>query len=550
MESTQQTTHPAHHNPQQQQSTPSSSTPSVSFCISSPVPNLSVLPPPPPAKFALASPSSVQRYVALRFVAALGRPPPILPSASASNSSATDEIPVDPAPSATPSPAASTLPQPLKKCSSPSPFCLRCRPLSLFPPLCSDLHSLNNRLIQVEAALAQVTAYFANLHTHPSSASTANSTGPVATVHPDKAFFAGSALSISQDIVQRWLSHLDIDDSLCPSFHSPDLSNPIKHEPSATYAHGLDPDLENDPASTLALPPISVYHPSSNSSIPSSSPSTSVFPYVFPPNPSPSITPALLANLPASPYRTVFLDHVQHFLRLRPSFHWHPFRTRIERLFSSFDDAPFDLTPGSTSVKSKAQTARDILFGSSGRSPPRPGRGASSQPRQRSNTPPTPSTASFFAVTAATFALGALLASKRDRDDDDDSSYPSSSPLAMFRPNQSGDGVNDRMAVDDGARFPLRMTGGGNRSKRLSPAYLHALSAQALSVHEASAPFDVDYLLACILQVLFFLQGGDEYLNPDNLGKSRMDSVGGVLLPLVRRMDGFCSSPIPMAHLA
>ena len=460
------------------------------------------------------------------------------PSASASSSNATGAIPAAPAPSAIPSPAASTLPQPLKKCSSPSPFLLPCCPLSLFPHR-SDLHSLNNRLIQLEAAHAQFTAYFANLQTQP-SASTANSTGSVAAVHVDKAFFAGSALSISHDIVLRWLSHLELDDAICPSFHSPELSNLIKHEPSATYAHGLDPDLENDPASTLALPHPSVYHPSSSphlhSSMPSSTSSTSPFPYVFPPHPSPSIPPALLANLPALPYRTLFLDHVQRFLRLRPSFHWLPFRSRIERLLSPFDDAAFDLTPGSTSVKSKAQTARDIFFGSAARSPPRSGRGPSSQPRQRSNTPPTPSTASFFAVTAATFALGALLASKHDQDDDDASSYPSSSPMAMFRTSQSGS-VDDRMAVDGGARFSLRTTGGGARSKRLSPAYLHALSAQALSVHEASAPFDVDYLLACILQVMFFLQGGDSFLNPDSLGKSRMDSVGGVLLNLVSRMD-------------
>lgn len=42
------------------------------------------------------------------------------------------------------------------------------------------------------------------------------------------------------------------------------------------------------------------------------------------------------------------------------------------------------------------------------------------------------------------------------------------------------------------------------------------LSTEALSVHEASATFNVDYLLACILQVLFLLQGGYAYLSSDS----------------------------------
>ena len=308
-----------------------------------------------------------------------------------------------------------------RKSVSPSPI------VSSLPPpyisLSSDLHSLNNRVLQVETAITQLSAIVANI---PSNFGQPQSQA--------KAIFAGSALSISHDIILLWINYLGLDDAICPSFH-PHQSTP------------LDRDPENDQGSTHSLPPLNAYQ--------------------FSP---PNASQVLLTNLPGGRYRTVFLDNVQQFFRLRPSFHWQPFRTRVEHLFASLDETTFN----------------PLLR-------PKPSLG-------RGTTPQTPSTASFFAATAATFALGALLGSKDDPDDD--------------------------ISVDPSRRALLRQTG-ANVPKRLSPAYLHALSAQALSVHEASAPIDIDYLLACILQVIFHLQGGDPFATP------AFKNPGGVLLPMV-----------------
>jgi hypothetical protein len=89
-----------------------------------------------------------------------------------------------------------------------------------------------------------------------------------------------------------------------------------------------------------------------------------------------------------------------------------------------------------------------------------------------------------------------------------------------------------------------------------SPAFLFALSMQALSVHEMGAHFDLDYLVACILQTLFLLhdggggketagreisgeaenEGGEEsLLGIKAKGKAKSkETLGNTIFPLVR----------------
>ena len=85
------------------------------------------------------------------------------------------------------------------------------------------------------------------------------------------------------DIVPRWLY---LDDSICPSFNSPELSNAIKHEPPAA-SMAPSPRTDSTPTSKTIqhrpspFPPPSEYHPSSSphshSLMPSSSSSSSCF---------------------------------------------------------------------------------------------------------------------------------------------------------------------------------------------------------------------------------------------------------------------------------
>ena len=157
-----------------------------------------------------------------------------------------------------------------------------------------------------------------------------------------------------------------------------------------------------------------------------------------------------------------------------------------------------------------------------------------------------PPTISFFAAAAAAFALGALVSENRAQQEDGE--------------DLAGVSVGglEEMAVDDGPGVVRRSS--RERGKRLSPAYLSALSAQALSVHETSATFDLDYLVACILQVLLLLHGGlaagvratgAGVDGPGRAGKRKsrktQTSAGGTLFPLVSIVPSvFFFIPLPI----
>lgn len=111
--------------------------------------------------------------------------------------------------------------------------------------------------------------------------------------------------------------------------------------------------------------------------------------------------------------------------------------------------------------KSKLELARELFLPEGGK-------------QRRESTSPKP-TLSFFAATAAAFALGALVSRDEQRTGDSTSNHPGASREGHGTPH---------------------------------PAVLFALSEQALDLFEKTSPYDVDSLVAMILQVLYQLHDG------------------------------------------
>ncbi|THH00267.1 hypothetical protein EW026_g2229 [Hermanssonia centrifuga] len=134
------------------------------------------------------------------------------------------------------------------------------------------------------------------------------------------------------------------------------------------------------------------------------------------------------------------------------------------RHFESRIDAMFTWNENGVDSKSKAELAREV-FGIAGS-----GKKTNGVGKDRGATSPRP-TLSFFAAASAAFALGAL------------------------------------MAKDEGDLAPPS-TADGEVVARNSPAELFALSDQALSVFEKTSSYDVDSVVAMLLQVLYLLHDG------------------------------------------
>ncbi len=134
------------------------------------------------------------------------------------------------------------------------------------------------------------------------------------------------------------------------------------------------------------------------------------------------------------------------------------------RHFESRIDAMFTWNENGVDSKSKAELAREV-FGIAGS-----GKKTNGVGKDRGATSPRP-TLSFFAAASAAFALGAL------------------------------------MAKDEGDLAPPSIAD-GEVVARNSPAELFALSDQALSVFEKTSSYDVDSVVAMLLQVLYLLHDG------------------------------------------
>lgn len=358
------------------------------------------------------------------------------------------------------------------------------------PPPTSDLHSLNNRLIQVESQLAQFTAPGARSHNfyHQLPGPSTQSDRPLLAVGQ-----SGSSLAISlDDITAIWLDELDLGKDILPVQSPPSYPscrtyapNPVKVEPAPTILPFHDTPSPSDPPVHLLLPPLTAYYASSSPTV----------------TESPSVNPRLLVHLPFAPRRRQKLyDNVEDVLKMHPCFNFKHFKDRAEAMFkwsSEADGCDNSLTDtpttqngasGPLSTASKLETARAIFFGS-------PTTPASS----RTSSTPKP-TLSLFAAVAAAFALGTLV----DREIAEEEARLVVAHGDSVTPDDSSSRPPTRKKPDL-LPIPNKKCKGVAKDAVCSPAALFALSQQALSLFEKSSPYDLDFLATMILHVLYAL---------------------------------------------
>lgn len=170
----------------------------------------------------------------------------------------------------------------------------------------------------------------------------------------------------------------------------------------------------------------------------------------------PSVTTQLVMRLPQSTaMQQKLLDSVGDVLALHPCFNFHHFQTRVHSMFSwSLEAETYERTAGNSALLS-ASVPRD-------------------------STPAKP-TLSFFAAASAAFALGSLVQRTNDG---------RSAPL------------------EDGSATPSNPHSSPDHDQSTSPAALLVLSEQALAIFERSYNYDLDYMVATILQVIYLLHDG------------------------------------------
>jgi hypothetical protein len=229
------------------------------------------------------------------------------------------------------------------------------------------------------------------------------------------------------------------------------------HDPSSS----LDPPPFVDP-----LTPPQSEHPSS---MPFSVPTMSI---------SPQVTSSLVVQLP--PLSS--LDSIEYVIRMHVFLNWKNFRARVATILD---------------IVRKANAAREIFFGSASsraRLPPLM-RNVSSTDRMSTASDPPP-TLSLYASAAAAFALSGLVLNSS--------------------PGEYSQGDVDRKAFLTGIDLYSRRIPPTSQStlvtlegKETTPSQLLRLSEHALRMFEnAGMVYDLDYLGACILQVLCGLYGG------------------------------------------
>ena len=158
---------------------------------------------------------------------------------------------------------------------------------------------------------------------------------------------------------------------------------------------------------------------------------------------------------------------------MHPCFNVRHFEQRIDAMLSW----------GETNAPNTAKRnlARELFLGASSKK---------SEKEKQRGAPPPPSpkpTLSFFAASCAAFALGALLTRDVGSDSPSSSSNtaPSSSSSFSSSPNEE--------------EITRRST---------NPAALFALSEQALGLFEKTGAYDLDAVVAMLLQVLYMLHDG------------------------------------------
>lgn len=172
---------------------------------------------------------------------------------------------------------------------------------------------------------------------------------------------------------------------------------------------------------------------------------------------SPTVTTQLVALLPQpGDVQLQLLDSVDDVLALHPSFNYRDFQSRIYSLFSwssaaeTYEHSAGNSTLSSTSTSGDSTRSRPSL--------------------------------SFFAAASAAFALGSLVHRRTN------------ASFLAFRKGPKLAPFNPCPIVDE--------------DPSTSPAALFALSEQALNFFERLHNYDLDYMVAMILQVVYLLHDG------------------------------------------
>ncbi|OBZ76225.1 hypothetical protein A0H81_03391 [Grifola frondosa] len=360
-----------------------------------------------------------------------------------------------------------------------------------------DVQSLHNRLLVLESAfnhlssvspttpISAALAGLPEIKTRISvSGSSGQSSNTASQTHSlaglpcsDRALLAigasGSSVVISlEDVASIWLGELDDPAADTDSKVARTDTSPTR--PSASG--GIKVKLE--PTSVL-IPPVS-----SSSSVASSFSIGTVPPSFSPPisydaflppsafySAPPEVTPELvLKNMPLAPRRARYLAAMRETMLLHPCFNVPHFMQRVDAMINWAESGPRSVpASGSRSFangagsKSKEELARELFLGPSGKSGS--SRKETARPQPPAHSKPT---LSFFAAACAACALGAM-AAREEVVASDDSLEPGINPAALF-----------------------------------------SLSEQSLGLFEKTATYDLDSVIAMILQVLYLLHDGNE----------------------------------------
>ncbi|KZT04865.1 uncharacterized protein LAESUDRAFT_657038 [Laetiporus sulphureus 93-53] len=217
----------------------------------------------------------------------------------------------------------------------------------------------------------------------------------------------------------------------------------------------------------------------------------------------PQVTAKLLAHLPAKELRPKYMRALEETMMLHPCFNVRHFAQRVDAMFAwgeagSVSPSALSLTAASTDPGSqtKAALAREVFFG---QPPPPVGKGKANaktgagQQHGAGNSPKP--TLSFFAASCAAFALGALVCK-------------SNSTSAIANPSQPQESTDRPSTASSSSSSSASQAQAQVKEDEADPAALFALADQALGLFEKTSLYDLDAVIAMILQILYHLHDG------------------------------------------
>jgi hypothetical protein len=272
---------------------------------------------------------------------------------------------------------------------------------------------------------------------------------------------SGSSVTVSlDDVAALWLEYLDLPrsclagaDTLCTPTSS-SSSTPVKLEP---YSSGLA--VHDEPAFTAMIPSFNIYFPTSTSQA--------------------AVTSPLIALLPSAfTTRSRITTALEETMKMHPCFNIKHFRNRAESMFAwaKDEDGRGPAGAGASSSNAKADLARSIFFPATCTPP-----AVAPVPR------PTP-TLSFFASVSVAYALGVLVCKENEITNDIDAQKSSTKPkLPRLEENRTA--------------HPQKAAAWS----KYSASGLFALSRQSMAAFEMAHTYDLDSVVAYLLQIVYLL---------------------------------------------